>query len=121
MPAQDAVFEGPEISWFSLSPMLVLVGAALFLLLAGALVPRWPRGGYAFVTACAAGAAAVLSMVLWDDATDEGPSTLVGNALAFDTFAMFVTITICAVAAPRLGLQRLPATGRPRRAGAITR
>ena len=38
----------------------------------------------------------MLSMVLWDDATDEGPSTLVGNALAFDTFAMFVTITICA-------------------------
>ena len=35
-------------------------------------------------------------MVLWDDATDEGPSTLVGDALAFDTFAMFVTITICA-------------------------
>ena len=76
--------------------MLVLVGAALFLLVVGALVPRWPRGGYAFVTACAAGAAAVLSMVLWDDATDEGPSTLVGDALAFDTFAMFVTITICA-------------------------
>jgi NADH-quinone oxidoreductase subunit N len=96
MPAQDAVFEGPEISWFSLSPMLVLVGTALFLLVAGALIPRWPRGGYAFVTACAAGAAAVLSMVLWDDATDEGPSTLVGNAIAFDTFAMFVTITICA-------------------------
>ena len=77
-------------------------------------------GGYAFVTAFAAGAAAVLSMVLWDDATDEGPSTLVGGALAFDTFAMFVTITICAaVAAPRLGLRRLPATGRPRRTGAV--
>ena len=119
MPAQDAVFEGPEISWFSLSPMLVLVEAALFLLLAGALVPRWPRG-YAFVTACAAGAAAVLSMVLWD-ATDEGPSTLVGNALAFDTFAMFVTVDLLEVAAPRLGLQRLPATGRPRRARASPR
>jgi NADH-quinone oxidoreductase subunit N len=94
-PAQ-VVFEGPEVSWFSLSPMLVLVSAALVLLLAGAMLPRWPRGGYAFVTAASAGAAGVLSMVLWNDARDEGPSTLVGNALAFDTFAMFVSITICA-------------------------
>ena len=45
----------------------------------------------------AAGAAGVLAMVLWDDITDDGPtSTLVGGALAFDTFALFVTITICA-------------------------
>ena len=35
-------------------------------------------------------------MVLWDDVTDNGTSTLVGGALAFDTFALFVTITICA-------------------------
>jgi NADH-quinone oxidoreductase subunit N len=75
--------------------MLVLVGTALLLLVVGALTPPWPRGWYAFVTAAAAGAAGVLSMVLWDDITDEGPRTLVGAALAFDTFAMFVTITIC--------------------------
>jgi NADH-quinone oxidoreductase subunit N len=92
----QAVFDGPEVSWFSLSPILVLVGAALVLLVGGALLPPWPRGGYAFATAAAAGAAGALSMVLWDDATDEGPTTLVGDALAFDTFAMFVTITICA-------------------------
>ena len=35
-------------------------------------------------------------MVLWDDITDEGTSTLVGSALAFDTFAQLVTIIICA-------------------------
>ena len=48
------------------------------------------------MTAAAAGAAGVLAMVLWDDVTDDGPSTLVGQALAFDTFALFVTIAICA-------------------------
>ena len=109
-------FDGPAVNWFTLSPLLVLVGAALFLLVVGALVPRWPRGGYAFVTAASAGAALVLSMFLWDDATDEGPSTLVGDALAFDTFAMFVTITICAgllLLAARL--RRLPASRGPRR------
>jgi len=89
-------FDGPAVSWFSLSPMLVLVGASLVLLVVGALTPRWPRGAYAFVSASAAGAALVLSMFLWDDITDDGPTTLVGEALAFDTFAMFVTITICA-------------------------
>jgi NADH-quinone oxidoreductase subunit N len=89
-------FTGPEVSWFALSPMLVLVGAALFLLVVGALTPTWPRGLYAFVTAVAAGAAGALAMVLWDDISDEGTDTLVGGALAFDTFAQFVTIAICA-------------------------
>jgi NADH-quinone oxidoreductase subunit N len=91
-----STFSGPEVSWFALSPMIVLVGASLFLLVVGALTPPWPRGWYAIVTATAAGAAGVLSMVLWDDVTDNGTSTLVGGALAFDTFALFVTITICA-------------------------
>ncbi len=89
-------FQGPEVNWFALSPILVLVGASLFLLVVGALTPRWPKGLYALVTAVAAGAAGVLSLVLWDDITDNGTSTLVGGALAFDTFAEFVTIVICA-------------------------
>ncbi len=92
----DQVFQGPEIQWFHLSPILVLVGGALLLLVAGAMTPRWPRGLYAIVTALAAAAAGGLSMFLWDDITDTGTSTLVGGALAFDTFAQFVTITICA-------------------------
>ena len=114
---QDAsTFAGPEVSWFALSPMLVLVGVALFLLVVGALTPTWPKGWYAIVTAIGAGAAGVLSMVLWDDVTDNGPSTLVGGALAFDTFAQFITITICAGLDPRRpDERRLPAPGRLRR------
>jgi NADH-quinone oxidoreductase subunit N len=92
----QAEFTAPDIGWFALSPLMVLVGGALVLLLVGALTPTWPRGGYAFLTATTAGAAGALAMVQWDDITDEGPSTLVGGALAFDTFAMFVTIIICA-------------------------
>ncbi len=64
-------FQGPEVAWFALSPLLVLVGTALLLLLAGAMTPTWPKGLYALVTAVAAGAAGALSMVLWDDVTDE--------------------------------------------------
>src|SRR5512145_2526702 len=91
-----STFSGPDVDWFALSPMIVLVCASLFLLVVGALTPLWPRGWYAIVTAAAAVAAGVLSMALWDDVTDNGTSTLVGGALAFDTFALFVTITICA-------------------------
>ena len=34
-------------------------------------------------------------MFQWDDVTDEGTSTIVSSALAFDTLAEFLTITIC--------------------------
>ena len=94
--AQAQTFVGPEVQWFAITPILILVGAALFLLLVGALTPQWPRGLYAATTAAAAGAAGVMAMVLWDDVTDNGPKTLIGGALSFDTFAEFVTIAICA-------------------------
>ena len=42
-----------------------------------------------------AGAAGGLAMFQWDDITDEGASTIVSRALAFDTLAEFLTITIC--------------------------
>ena len=87
-------FVGPEVQWFALSPLLVLVAAAILLLLAGALTPTWPRGLYAGVTVAAAIASGVLAVIQWDDISDGSTSTLVGGALAFDTFAMFVTIVI---------------------------
>ena len=87
----------PEIWWFALSPLLVLVGGALFLMLVGALTPKWPKGLYAFVSATVAGAAGTLAIFNWDDITDNGPTTLVAGALAFDTFAMWSTVTIAAV------------------------
>ncbi|WP_040491817.1 NADH-quinone oxidoreductase subunit N [Ilumatobacter nonamiensis] len=84
----------PEIWWFALSPLLTLVGGALLLMVVGALTPQWPRGLYAFVSAMIGGAAGVLAIFNWDDISDNGPATLVGGALAFDTFAMWSTIVI---------------------------
>jgi NADH-quinone oxidoreductase subunit N len=88
-------FIGPEVQWFALTPLLVLLGGGLGMMVLGALTPPWPRGLYALTTAVTAGTAGVLSMVLWDDITDNGTATLVGGALAFDTFAQFVTIIVC--------------------------
>ena len=42
MLAQD--FIEPSIDWFALTPLLVLLGGGLTLLVAGALTPTWPRG-----------------------------------------------------------------------------
>ena len=93
MLAQE--FIEPSIDWFALTPLLVLLGGGLLLLVAGALTPMWPRGCYAAYTVLVAGAAGGLAMFQWDDITDEGTSTIVSRALAFDTLAEFLTITIC--------------------------
>ena len=85
---------GPEVGWFALSPLLVLAGGALVMLVLGALTPPWPKGAYAAMSASIAGAAVVLAMVQWDDITDQGTRTLVAGVLAYDTFAMLATITI---------------------------
>ena len=95
MLAQLDTFVGPEVGWFALSPMLTLLAGALGIMLLGALTPKWPNGWYAMFSAITAGTAAAFAMVQWDDITDNGPSTLVGGAIAFDTLAMFLTITIC--------------------------
>jgi NADH-quinone oxidoreductase subunit N len=90
------VFHGPKFDWFSLSPILVLLGGGLLLMLLTALAPKaWPKGFSAFITACTAGAAAVLSIVLWHHVADRGPVSLVGGALSLDNFSVFLFLVIC--------------------------
>jgi NADH-quinone oxidoreductase subunit N len=88
---------GPSIDWFGLSPLLVLLGGALVLLVVAALTPTWPRGLYSFFTATTAGAALVLSAIIAaDELPWRGPTELVAGALTLDGISMFVTITLCA-------------------------
>jgi len=93
--AATSTFEGPAIQWFKISPILALLGGALFLILVGSLTPQWKRGWYATASVVTAVTAAVLTGVLWNQMGDDKPSTLVGGALAFDHFALFATFTIC--------------------------
>jgi NADH-quinone oxidoreductase subunit N len=94
--AQAESFEGPDVYWFGLSPLLVLTGGCLVLMVASALLPgRWPHHVYAWATAAVAAAAGTLALFLWDDVQDEGPRGLVGDAIGLDGFSLFFTIVIC--------------------------
>ena len=93
--AATSTFEGPAIQWFKISPILALLGGALFLILVGSLTPQWKRGWYATASVVTAITAAVFTVVLWNQMGDDKPSTLVGGALAFDRFALFATFTMC--------------------------
>ena len=88
MIAADPTLLGPSVNWFALSPVLVLLGAAILLLLVGAMAPRVPRHAYAMFTAAAGLATMILCFFLWDNITDDGASTLVGGALRFDVFTI---------------------------------
>lgn len=92
MPVNE--FVGPEVEWFALSPLIVLVLGALAMLLIGAMTPRWPRGLSALAAASVAGAAGVLAIINWIGITDDGPRTLVAGAMAFDALAQFITLII---------------------------
>jgi NADH-quinone oxidoreductase subunit N len=89
-------FVAPDIQWWHLSPALALIGGALFLLVAGALTPTWPRGLYAMVTAVTTVLAGTFAVWQWHAIDDDGTDILVARALAFDQLGQFLTITICA-------------------------
>jgi NADH-quinone oxidoreductase subunit N len=85
-----------RVDWFAITPLLILLGGAVVLLVAGSLTPTWRRSGYAWFTAVCAGAAGTFGFVLWDDITDEGPQLLLKGTFAFDQFSMWITIAVCA-------------------------
>ena len=89
-------FVGPPIDWFALSPLLILLGGGLLLMVASALTYRkWIKGAFAFATATIAGAAGTMAIILWHKVNDGGPRALVKGALALDGFSIFVTLLIC--------------------------
>jgi len=85
---------GPEVVWSSLSPLLVLLGGAMVLLVVGALTPPWPRRCYSSFTALVALGTVGASVALWHRVDVDGESLLVGEAMHLDRVGVWVTITI---------------------------
>ncbi|HUF96644.1 MAG TPA: NADH-quinone oxidoreductase subunit N [Ilumatobacter sp.] len=94
-PTQELLVT-PPIEWWHLSPVIALVSGALLLLLVGALTPQWPRSLYAAFTMVVTAVTAGLALFQWHEISEDGPVTIVAGALAFDKFALFLTLTICA-------------------------
>ncbi len=95
MIAAASSFIAPSIDWFALSPLLVLLGGGVLLLVAAALTPRWPRHLYALSTIAIGVATIVITCVQWGRISNSGPKFLVGEALSYDHFTTFGIITIC--------------------------
>lgn len=95
MLAQATDFVGPPIDWWAITPLLVLLGGGLLLLVSAALTPRWPKGLYAITTVAVAAGALVLSVLIWDDISEGGDRWVIAEALRVDRFTMFLTIVIC--------------------------
>jgi len=87
--------QGPKIDWFGLSPLLVLLGGAMVLLVVASLTPAWPRRSYATFTAVTAIVAGVFGVLLWHRIDDKGATTLVGDAVHLDKVGVWLAITIC--------------------------
>ena len=73
----------PSVEWWSLTPILSLLGGGLLLLIVGSMTPVWPRNLYALWTAATAGVAAVFTLILWDNVSDNGTATLVKGCLLY--------------------------------------
>jgi NADH-quinone oxidoreductase subunit N len=86
--------QGPKIQWFALSPILVLLGGVMVLLVGSALTPTWPKRAYASFTAAVGAAVVVLGFILWHRIDLHGPQKLVADSLQFDKMTIWVTITI---------------------------
>jgi NADH-quinone oxidoreductase subunit N len=95
--AQVTTFTGPSVDWFAITPLIVLTGGALVIMLAGALFDELlPKGTYAVVTAAVAIATMVDTFVLWHQVQDKGPKELLGGAIVLDGPALFITVVIVA-------------------------
>jgi NADH-quinone oxidoreductase subunit N len=93
-----AAIDTPEVVWSGLAPQLILMVSGILLVTIVSLIPgRLPRGAYAAYTVIAAGAALVSTVPLWGRVQNaqEGPTSLVGGAVGFDGFSLFVIAVLC--------------------------
>ena len=63
----DTLQAPTDIDWFALSPLLILLGGAMVLLVLAALTPQWPKRGYALFTVAigVGGCLAAVALVLF--------------------------------------------------------
>lgn len=84
----------PSIDWLAISPLLVLLGGTLLLLVVGALTRQWPRSLYALATVVVLVPTLVIEMILWNRVGHEGPVSIINDVLSIDRLTLFTWIGI---------------------------
>ena len=91
--------EAVDIAWSGLTPLLILVGGAILLMVVAALSRRtWLPGGYALFTTVVGAGVIATSVPLWQRVqdTEQGPFSTVYGAFGIDGFSLFATVVIAA-------------------------
>lgn len=105
----------PSIDYLAIMPELILLGGALVILLATALVRGGLRRSTTTALATATGIGALIaSLVEWARVSDQGSTTTIAHAISLDGFSAFFSITVsCAlilstlIGADYLGRERI--------------
>jgi hypothetical protein len=81
----SADFHLPNVSWYALTPFLVLVAGSLVVLVLGALLRTEPvRRAFAPLTALIAIAAGITAIPLWHKVSDHGAYTTIAGSVGID-------------------------------------
>ena len=93
--AQVQKLATPEVAFSTIAPVLIMLGGAIVLLVAGSLLPRRPKvSWHAGLTMLTAAAAIGASIPLWFRARDDGPMLVAADAVRVDGLAIFLGIVI---------------------------
>lgn len=97
--AQLGEFVAPDIDWWGIAPQLTLLTGALIVLLGTTLPPvkppAWVATGLSVLTSLVA---LVFAAIAWNDVRDEGPTSIISDALAVDGFSVLFMVLLPLVA-----------------------
>jgi NADH-quinone oxidoreductase subunit N len=97
LPVDPTPIPQPGVDWLAITPVLILVGGALVLMLASSLIgKRTAMAAYTTIT-CVAGLATIGVVVpLWRQVhdPDRGPFTTFEGAVGVDGFSLYLTVVI---------------------------
>jgi NADH-quinone oxidoreductase subunit N len=99
LPENPHPIESPQVDWLAVSPVMILAGAALVLMLISSFVPRRTAvAGYTAITCLAALAVIGVAVPLWREVQDpdRGPFTTFQGAVGVDGFSVFLTVVLAA-------------------------
>jgi NADH-quinone oxidoreductase subunit N len=87
----------PAVEWSTLTPVLVLLGGAVLLMVVGALLPRRTRWSWhAALTIATAAGSIGCAVPLWWRVRDDGPIRVVADAVRVDGLTVFLSVVIAA-------------------------